>query len=92
MQELLIKNIYKSLIKNKKKKHNKILSLAKSKLNSVEILVSNALIDSNISHDELVLISNVPKEFDDIKEEIKSSYNNKSLNYIHKTRSSYCLK
>ena len=92
MQELLIKNIYKSLIKNKKKKHNKILSLAKSKLNSVEILVSNALIDSNISHDELVLISNVPKEFDDIKEEIKSSYNNKSLNYIHKTRSCYCLK
>ena len=83
MQELLIKNIYKSLIKNKKKKHNKILSLAKSKLNSVEILVSKALIDSNISHDELVLISNVSKEFDDIKEEIRSSHYNKSLNYIH---------
>ena len=31
-----------------------------------------AWINSNISHDEFVLINNVPKEFDDVKEEIKS--------------------
>ena len=43
---------YKSIIKEKKQKHNKILSLATSKLNSVEVLISKALIDSNISHDE----------------------------------------
>ena len=64
---------YKSKIKTKKKKHDKILSLAKSKLNSAEVLISIALIDSNISHNEFVLINNVPKEFDDIKEEIKNS-------------------
>ena len=63
---------YKSIIK--KKKHNKkILSLAKSKLNSVEVLISKALIGSNIRHDEFVLINNVPKKFDDMKEEIKNS-------------------
>ena len=63
---------YKSIIKKKKKEHDKI-SLAKSKLNSVEILISKALIDSNISHDEFKLINNVPKEFKNIKEEFKNS-------------------
>ena len=46
--------------------------LAKSKLNSLEVLISKALIDSNISHDEFVLINNVLKEYDDMKEKIKS--------------------
>ena len=41
---------YKSTIKKKKKKHNKILLLAKSKLNSIEVLISKALIESVISH------------------------------------------
>ena len=45
---------------------------AKSKLNSKEVLISKALIDSNISHDEYVLINNVLKEYDNIKEEIKN--------------------
>ena len=73
---------YKSIIKKKKRKTNdKILYLAKSKLNSAEVLISKALIDLNISHDEFLLINNVPKEFDDIKEEIKK-FNDKSLNYI----------
>ena len=47
--------------------------LGKSKLKSVEVLISKALIDSNISDDESSLINNVPKEFDDINEEIKNS-------------------
>ena len=49
---------YKSITKKreKKKKHDKILLLAKSKLNSVEVLFSKALVDSNIIHDEFVLI------------------------------------
>ena len=38
--------------------------------------MSKALIDSNISHNEFVLINSVLKEFDDIKEEIKN-YNDK---------------
>ena len=37
------------------------------KLKRVGVLISKGLIDSNISHDELVLINNVPKEFDDMK-------------------------
>ena len=45
--------------------------LAKSKLNSIEALISKALIDSNISHDDFVLINNVLKEYDDMKEGIK---------------------
>ena len=67
-----IKN-HKSIIKKKKKKHDKIVLLAKSKLNSTEVLISNVLIDSNISHDEFVLTNNVLKEFYDMKEEIKNS-------------------
>ena len=49
--------------------------LAKSKLNNIEVLVSKALSDSNISLDEFVLINNMLKEFYDMKEEIKISDN-----------------
>ena len=63
---------YKSIIKKKKTKHDKIVSLAKSKLNSIEVLISIALIDSIISHDEFVLIKNVQKEYDEMKEDIKN--------------------
>ena len=37
---------YKSIIKKNKNKHDKIVLLAKSKLNSIEVLISKALIDS----------------------------------------------
>ena len=46
--------------------------LAKSQLNSLDVSISKALIDSNISHNEFVFINKVLKEFDDIKEEIKN--------------------
>ena len=52
---------YKSIFKKKKKNHDKIVLLAKSKLNSIEFLTSKALIDSIISHDEFVLKNNVIK-------------------------------
>ena len=67
---------YKSIIKKKRKRHDKKVLLVKSKLHSIEVLVSKALIDANISHDEFVLINNVPMEFYDMKGEIKS-YNDK---------------
>ena len=54
-------NKYKSIIKKKKKKHDKIVLLSKSKLNSKEVLLLKALIYSNVSHDEFVLINNVIK-------------------------------
>ena len=47
--------------------------LAKSNLNSLEVLHSRALIDSNISHDEFALQNNVLKEFHETKKEIKNS-------------------
>ena len=42
--------------RNKKKKHDRILMMAKSKLNSIENLISQALIDMEISHEEFVTI------------------------------------
>ena len=45
--------------------------LAKAKLNSKEVFISKALIDSNNSHDEFVLINNVLKQYDAMKKEIK---------------------
>ena len=42
---------HKSIIKKNKKKHGKILLNAKSELNSIEVLISKALIDSNIIHE-----------------------------------------
>ena len=41
-----------SITRNKKKKHDKILMLAKSKLDSIETLVPQALIDMEITHEE----------------------------------------
>ena len=49
----------KSLIKKKEKE-------AKSK-NTIEVLISKALIDSIISHDKFILINNVQKEYDNLK-------------------------
>ena len=45
---------YKSIIKKKKNKHDKMVLLAKSKLYSIEVLISKALIDSVTSHDEFL--------------------------------------
>ena len=44
------------ITRNKKKKHDKILVLAKTKLDSIETLVSQALIDMEISHEEFNVI------------------------------------
>ena len=63
--------------------------LAISELNNIEVLIFKTLIDSNISHDELVLINTDLKEFSDMKEEIKNS-NDKQT--IYKTKLPYCLK
>ena len=54
---------YKSIIKKKKKKHDKIVLLAKSELNSIEVFISKTFIDSVISHDEFILISYELEEY-----------------------------
>ena len=72
---------YKSLlIKKKMKKHDKIVLLAKSKLTNIEVSISKALTDSSISHDEMVLINNLLKEFYDNKKEIKHCKDSKQKN------------
>ena len=45
-----------NITRKKKKKHDKILMLAKSKLNSIETLISQALTDMEISHEEFITI------------------------------------
>ena len=52
--------------------------LAKSKLNSVETLISQALIDMELSHEEFITISNVKDKYD----KIKSNLINKNENRI----------
>ena len=64
--------IKKYMLIIKKNKYNKIVSLAKSKLNGIEVLISKSLIDSNISHDEFVLINNVPKNLKKWKKKSKT--------------------
>ena len=61
-----------SIIKRKKKEHDKIVLLEKSKLNSTDVLISKALIVWNIIHNEFVLMNNVLKEFYVMKEELKN--------------------
>ena len=70
----------KSLIKKKKKKHDKTVLLAKSKLNIIEAFISKALIDSVISHDLFVFINNVLKEYKNITSERR----NRKFKYLIK--------
>ena len=55
-----------------KKKHDKMVFLGKTKLNSIEVLISKALIDSNISHNEFSLRNIMLKVYDDMKEKINN--------------------
>ena len=59
------------LTKKRKKKHNKIIVLAKNKLNMIDTLLSSALNDSKISHEEFTNIINETSIYENIKENIK---------------------
>ena len=66
--------INKSLLrvtKKRKKKHNKITALAKSKSNTIYTLLSSALNDFKISHEELTNIITEKNIYENIKENIK---------------------
>ena len=60
------------ITKSKKKKHDKILMLAKSKLNSIETLIFQALIDMGLSHEEFVTILKEKDKYEKMKENVKS--------------------
>ena len=79
---LLTTGIIKILLiitRNKKKKH-KILVLAKSKLNSIETLVSQALIDIEISHEEFIATLNEKNKYEKMKEDIRTIKSSDELN------------
>ena len=61
-----------SITRNKDKKHDKILILAKSKLGSIETLVSQALTDMEISREEFVRILNEKDKYEKMKENVRS--------------------
>ena len=56
-----------NMTRNKKKKHNKILMLAESKFNSIETLISQALNDLDISHEEFKMILNGKDKYEKMK-------------------------
>ena len=62
---------YKPIIKKKKKKHDKIVFLGQTKLDTIEVIISKVLIDSYISHDEFFSVNNVLREYNEMKEDIK---------------------
>ena len=61
-----------NITRNKKKKHDKIFMLAKSKLNSIETLISQALIDMEISHEEFITILKEKDKYEKMKENLRS--------------------
>ena len=63
-----------NITRNKKKKHDKILMLAKSKLSSIVTLISQALIDMNISHEEFVTILLEKDKYEKKKDNLRSEY------------------
>ena len=53
--------------------------LAKFKLNSIETLMSQALIDLGVSHEEYKAIVNVKEKYEQMKENIKNSKSKEEL-------------
>ena len=78
----LTTGIIKKLLKGtrkKTKKHNEIAMLAKSKLNSIETLISQALIVLDINHEELKTIVNEKEKYEQMKENIRNTKNRDEL-------------
>ena len=59
------------MARKKKKKHDKILMLAKSKLNIIENLISQALIDMEKSHEEFITILNGKDKYEKMKDNLR---------------------
>ena len=62
-----------NLTKKRKKKHHKIIVLAKNKLSTIDTLLSSALNDSKISHEEFSNITTEKNIYENIKENIKNT-------------------
>ena len=94
----LIRGIVKKLLnitRNKKKKHDKILMLAKSKLNSIETLVSKPLIYMEISHEESIAsfkekdkYEKMKENFRNLSEKLQEKIENMRLNSVNSKKTS----
>ena len=62
----IVKEFLKA-IRNKKKKHNEIVMLARSKSNSIESKISEALVSKEISHEDFVTIINEENKYRELK-------------------------
>ena len=62
---------FSKTIRNKKKKHNKIVMPARSKLNSLESKMFEALINNEISHEDFMTILNEEKKYRELKEKLE---------------------
>ena len=78
------------LTKKRKKKHNKIIALAKNKLNTIDKLLSSALNDSEISREEFTNIINEANTYENIKEDIKELTEEPSYELIIEPSSLEC--
>ena len=65
----IVKTLLK--IKRNKKEHIKVVLLARSKLNSTEKIISKALLDNKISHEDFTAIINEEKNYQELKEIIR---------------------
>ena len=69
-----------NITRKKKKKHNKIIALARSKINIIENLISQALIDFEITHEEFSKIIYENNNYEQIINNIKSVNDLNNLN------------
>ena len=76
-----------SIIRNKKEKHNQILMLAKSKLNSIETLISQTLIDMELSHGEFVTILKEKDKYEKMKESLRSENEKQEIKRLSSIKS-----
>ena len=63
--------LFLKITRKKKKKHNKIVMLARGKLNSIEALIFQALTDLEINHEEYKSFNNEEKNYRILKENIR---------------------
>ena len=66
-----------SITRKKKKKHDKILMLAKSKLNNIDTLISQALIDMDISHEEFITFLKEKDRYEMMKDNLRNKMENR---------------
>ena len=66
----LVKKLLKAT-RNKQKKHNRIVMLARSKFKSIESKISEALIRNQISHEDFIAIINKERNYRELKESIR---------------------